>query len=431
MTAVRLDHVSKQFTLRHERSRSFQELFLNLVHFRLRPPKEEYWALRDVSIEVETGQMVGIIGENGAGKSTLLKLLTGIIEPTSGQITVNGRVSALLELGAGFHPDLTGRENVYLNGSILGFTKAEMNRFFDNILEFSEMQRFIDTPVRHYSSGMYMRLGFSIAIHVRPDILVVDEILAVGDEAFQRRCLDRIHEMKRRGVTIILVSHNLPQVRELCDQAIWLDRGEVQAEGAVERVLEAYTTQVSIEDEQLLLAAEPGGQKRDRAGSDASSPWRWGSHEAEIVRVELLDAEEQPRRVFETGEMLVVRIYFAAHQRIEQPQFGVALYHASGFHINGPNTVFAGLEIGAIEGEGYIDYVIDTLPLLEDTYLVSVALYDHEGDHAYDHHHQAYTFRVQPQDTVGERFGSIFIPSRWRMGPTGIVPAAESLEDGS
>jgi ABC-type polysaccharide/polyol phosphate transport system ATPase subunit len=430
MTAVRLDHVSKQFTLRQERSRSFQELFLNLVHFRLRPPKEEYWALQDVSIEVETGQMVGIIGENGAGKSTLLKLLTGIIEPTSGQIAVNGRISALLELGAGFHPDLTGRENVYLNGSILGFTKADMDSVFDDILEFSEMERFIDVPVKHYSSGMYMRLGFSIAIHVRPDVLIVDEILAVGDEAFQRRCLDRIHEMKRRGVTIILVSHNLTQVRDLCDRAIWLDGGEVQAEGAVERVLEAYTTQVSIEDEQLLLAAKPGGQQRGKAASDKSPPWRWGSQEVEIVRVELLDVKEQQRRVFETGEMLVVRMHFAAHQRIDRPQFGVALYHANGFHINGPNTVFAGLEIGAIEGEGYIDYTIDALPLLEDTYLLSVSVYDHAGEHAYDHHHQAYTFRVQTPDT-GERFGSLLIPSTWRMGPAGFLPATDLFEDGS
>ncbi len=432
MIAVRVDQVSKQFTLHHERPRSFQELFLNVLGLGRKSPKEKYWALRNVSFEVKKGEMVGIIGENGAGKSTLLKLLTRIIEPTSGTLSVDGRVSALLELGAGFHPDLTGRENIYLNGSVLGFSKAKTDRVFDNIVEFSEMERFIDVPVKHYSSGMYMRLAFAIAIHVDPDILLVDEVLAVGDQAFQLRCLDRINRLKREGITIVLVTHSLKSVRDLCDRAIWLDEGEIQAEGAVEHVLEQYMAQVFAEDMQTLLAAEsmrqgkqiqwrPARLEQQAQGeTEGDARWRWGSRKAEISHVEILDEQEQERRTFRTGEPFRVRIHFAAHERIEKPQFGVAIYHAKGFHISGPNTVLAGLDIEAIEGEGYIDYAVDSLPLLEDTYLLSVALYDHDGLYAYDHHHQAYTFRVRADETVGEKYGRFLIPSTWHPGPTGF-----------
>jgi ABC-type polysaccharide/polyol phosphate transport system ATPase subunit len=416
MSAICFDHVSKQFTLHHERSRSFQELFLNVVRLKRPSLKEKYWALRDVSFKIAPGEMVGIVGDNGAGKSTMLKLMSHIIEPTSGTISIHGRVSALLELGAGFHPDLTGRENIYLNGSILGFGRDKMRRIFADILEFSEMERFIDVPVKHYSSGMYMRLGFSIAIHVRPDILLVDEILAVGDQAFQLRCLDRINEMKRRGITIVLVTHNLDTVRELCNRAIWLDDGSIQAEGKADYVLEQYMGQVRAEDREALRQAE--------AEAEEDISWRWGSREVEIVRVQLLDAQGQERRSYQTGEPFIVRMHFNAHQRIEKPQFGLALYHASGFHINGPNTVFSGLDIEAIEGRGYVDYTIDSLPLLEGTYLVSVAAYDYEGHHAYDHHHQAYTFRVRPNAAIREEFGSFLIPSGWRLG-TGNGPESQ------
>jgi len=456
MAAITFDRVTKQFTLRHERARSFQELFLNLPRPRRKGSpvtsgraapakgKERFWALRNVSFEIESGDMVGIIGPNGAGKSTVLKLATRIIQPSAGKIAVNGRVSALLELGAGFHPDLTGRENVYLNGSILGFSKAEMDCIFDEIVDFSEMERFIDVPVKHYSSGMYMRLAFAVAINVRPEILLVDEVLAVGDQAFQARCLDRIGEMKRRGVTIVLVTHDLDAVRSLCDRAIWLDEGKIQAEGTVDLVAEQYLNQVHLEDEQILLQAEaarsPGAESSKptqavtetapECGFDRSpkgdlregeSDWRWGSREGEITSVQLLDGQGQERRSFRTGDTFVVRIHYVAHQRIDKPQFGVALFHAGGFHINGPNTVFSGVEIDAIEGQGYIDHVVDSLPLLEGTYLVSASLYDYAGAHAYDYHHEAYTFRVHPNPNVREKYGAVLIPSSWRLGPTGFV----------
>lgn len=409
MPSVCVDHVSKRFTLRHDRPRSFQELFLNVVHLKRTPSKEKYWALYDVSFKVEPGEMLGIIGENGAGKSTLLKLLARIIEPTSGRIDIDGRVGALLELGAGFHPDLTGRENVYLNGSILGFSKTEMHRFFDDIVSFSEMERFIDVAVKHYSSGMFMRLGFSVAIHLRPAILLVDEVLAVGDQSFQRRCLDKISEMKRRGVTIIFVTHDLETVRSMCDRAIWLDDGQIQAAGNVERVIEEYMTQVFATDGEVLDKARAGAQDEDS--------WRWGSREAEIVRVQFLDDQGQERHTFMTGQTFIARMHYAAHRRIERPMFGIALYHAGGFHINGPNTCFAEYPIDAIEGQGYIDHIIPDLPLLEGTYLFSATLYDEKGQHPYDHHHMAYTFRVRANEAIRERYGSILIRSTWRAGP--------------
>jgi lipopolysaccharide transport system ATP-binding protein len=383
--------------------------------------------------------------------------MSRIIEPTSGEITVNGQVSALLELGSGFHPELTGRENIYLNGSIIGFSRTEMDRIFDDIVAFSEMERFIDVPVKHYSSGMYMRLGFSVAIHVRPDILLVDEVLAVGDQAFQQQCLDRIGELKREGVTILLVTHSLGKVREMCDRALWLDEGLVQAEGPVEHVLEEYMTQVRAADRGAIERAEairlrqqqaaaaakrsqaarpvrPGkpasaaapGQK---AAADRLRARRWGTGEGEIARVQFLNGQGQEQRSFETGETLVVRIHFATQERIERPQFGLALYHAKGFHISGPNTTFSGLEIEAIEGEGYIDYIIESLPLLEGTYLVSVSLGDHEGTHPYDYQHLAYTFRVRPNDAIQERYGSFLIPASWHIGPTGLPSTSEATGD--
>ncbi len=463
MTAIRFDHVTKEFTLHRQRSRSFQELFLSLLRLERSRPKERYLALRDVSFSVEAGEMVGIIGPNGAGKSTILKLVSRIIEPTAGDIVIDGRVGALLELGSGFHPDLTGRENIYLNGSIIGFSRNKIDQILDDIISFSEMSHFVDVPVKHYSSGMFMRLGFSIAIHVEPDILLVDEVLAVGDQSFQFRCLDKIQDLKRQGVAIVLVTHDLDSVQKMCDRVIWLHRGQIRAEGPAVRVLEQYLDQVRDRDEQALLvphhlgirseaiaaeshseqflggreAPSPAGLARTGSGEDApltkigdvditsavNTDWpvnRWGSREAEIVAVQLLDDQGKERRSFEPGCPFTARLHFAAPSRIEKPQFGLALFHASGFHINGPNTVFAGLAIDAIEGEGYIDYVIDSLPLLEGTYLVSVSLYDYAGDHAYDYHHQAYAFRVRPSKLVREEYGSILIAARWQTGPTGF-----------
>jgi ABC-type polysaccharide/polyol phosphate transport system ATPase subunit len=404
MSIVQFDHISKQFTLHRNRPRSFQELFLSLLRGERTPSREKYIALQDVSFEMERGEVLGIIGPNGAGKSTILKLISRIIEPTSGEIKINGQVGALLELGTGFHPDLTGRENIYLNGSILGFSRTKMDRILDPIVDFSELERFIDVPVKHYSSGMYMRLGFSIAIHVRPDIL-----------------LDKINELKRQGITIVLVSHSLEQIREMCTRALWLDHGQIQSQGDVGRVLDHYRDKVMAKDEQHMVKAErqemeamakqPTDAKED--GKRQETPWRWGSHEAEIVSVQVLDEAGQAQRTFQTGDLMRVRIHYLAHEPIQEPQFGLALYHSSGFHISGPNNIFGGCPIPAIEGRGFVDYVIERLPLLPGTYLLSAAIHDLEGRHAFDFIHQRWTFRVR-SGGVRESYGYFYIPSSWQ-----------------
>ncbi|MFQ6015352.1 MAG: ABC transporter ATP-binding protein [Anaerolineae bacterium] len=250
MKAIEVRHISKKFTLYHERARSFQDLWLGMF-VSADGAKEDFWALKNVSFSVERGETLGIIGPNGAGKSTLLKLISNILVPTEGEIVVNGRISALLELGAGFHPDLTGRDNIFLNGSILGMSRREMNDRFKQIVDFAELWPFIDTELKRWSVGMVMRLGFSIATSVDPDILITDEILAVGDEAFQGKCLRRIGEIKDEGRTILFVSHDMKAVRDLCTRVIWLDKGVIRADGDVEDVVALYMENVSREGEQV------------------------------------------------------------------------------------------------------------------------------------------------------------------------------------
>jgi lipopolysaccharide transport system ATP-binding protein len=241
MTAiVELAHVSKQYSLSHEKSRSLQEVWLNLFKGKRAGTVEEFWALRDVSAQIEPGESVALIGPNGAGKSTALKIIARIIDPTQGMVRVRGRMSALIELGAGFHSDLTGRENVFLNGSILGFSRQEMQSRFEDIVAFAELGQFIDTELKRWSTGMVMRLGFAIATSVNPDILITDEILAVGDEAFQHKCLGRIKTFRANGGTILFVSHDMGAVRDLCSRTIWLDHGTVQMDGPTHDVVAGY-----------------------------------------------------------------------------------------------------------------------------------------------------------------------------------------------
>jgi len=389
--------------LRRERARSFQELALNLLHGRGNGRREDFWALQDVSFEIAPGETVGLIGPNGAGKSTVLKLISRILEPTSGRIEVHGRIGALLELGAGFHPELTGRENIYLNGSILGMSRTEIRRKLDDIVAFAELERFIDVPVKHYSSGMYVRLGFSVAVHTNPEILLVDEVLAVGDAAFQRKCFDRINALKDQGITIVFVSHSLNTVRDLCLRGIWLKGGRVAGIGPVEKVVDGYLNAVTAEQETAL--------QRHKIQDPAR---RWGSGKVEITGVRFLDAKGKERFIFETGEPMTTRIFFQAHDRIERPVFGVAIYRNDGIHINGPNTRFANYEIDVIEGEGAIDYCIESLPLLKGTYELSATVYDYKCQQPYDHHHRMYPFMVE-QGNITEHYGCVYIPSKWRL----------------
>jgi ABC-type polysaccharide/polyol phosphate transport system ATPase subunit len=408
MTAViELDCVSKQFRLRQNRPRSFQELFLNTLRLRGKAPAETMWSLRDVSFDVQPGAMVGIIGSNGAGKSTALKLVSRIIAPTKGQVHINGKVTGLLELGAGFHPDLSGRENIYLNGAMLGIKRTQIDRLLDDIISFAELEQFIDAPVKHYSSGMYMRLGFAIAVHSDADALLVDEVLAVGDQAFQSKCFQRITELRRQGTAILLVSHDAAVVRRMCDQAIWLNRGRVQSSGAADDVIVDYMRQV-WQERNARLAEDEQDDERERKSSEQ----RWGSREAVIEDVVFMGPDGEERHVFCTGEPFVARIHYRASQQIERPTFGVAIYRDDGAHVNGPNSVSDGYHISAIEGAGEVDYTIEALPLTPGRYEFTAAIYDHSSTHPYDHRHRAFVFEVQP-GAVGERGGVVHIPNMW------------------
>jgi lipopolysaccharide transport system ATP-binding protein len=250
---ITFEHVSKEFKLSKLRVRSFQEFFVHLFKPEERQ-RQQFWALKDVSFAIKRGETVALVGPNGSGKSTILKLVSRIIDPTKGTITLAGRLSALLELGAGFHPDLTGRENIYLNGSILGLDRQTMNKKLDDIIAFADIGEFIDVPIRGYSSGMQVRLGFSVAVHVEPEIILVDEVLAVGDYSFQLKCLDRIRQMQREGVTILFVSHNFEDVKKLCTQAIWMNEGQLQARGAVDEILEQMKEWYGWDGEEQKIA---------------------------------------------------------------------------------------------------------------------------------------------------------------------------------
>ena len=397
---IRFQNVDKRFAFTKEKPQSVMETFIKLFSRRKGPkqPAESLWAVRDVSFDVLPGQCFGIVGRNGSGKSTILKLIARILRPNNGRILINGRVSALLELGAGFHPDLTGRENIFLNAALLGFDEASTHAYYDRIVEFSELEEFIDMPVRHYSSGMYMRLGFSVAIHMQPDILIVDEILAVGDQAFQSKCIDAIMKMKESGVTIIIVSHNINLVRTLCTHVLWIDKGDPQAYGPVDEIAAEYVAHAYQKKGQPITAAFT----------------RSGTGEIEITSTRFLDQHDEPQEVFATGGPMTIEIAYLAHKPIPNPEFGLAIFRQDGVQVNGPNTQVAGVDLGIIEGEGVLRYEIEQLPLLPATYLVTTAVHDGRSHQCYDFHKQAYNFRIQA-GMAEELDGLLQLQAQWQQ----------------
>lgn len=410
MAAIVFDHVSKHFTLEHERDRSFQEWVVNLIR-RLRQPREreDLWALRDVSFAVSPGETLGIIGENGSGKSTTLKLISRILEPTEGWIEIGGRVSALLELGAGFHPDLTGRENIYLNASILGFGRREIRQKVDEIIAFAELERFIDVPVKHYSSGMFMRLGFAIAIHVDPDILLTDEVLAVGDESFQRKCLDRISQLQKGGKTILFVSHSMDAIRNLCTRVLWLHQGQIQAIGDVERVVDAYMLFVHEKEAEELgkkqrrkLAPRPISPSAEPLPAEQPGPAestqpmeedRWGSGEVRFLEARFLDAEGQAAFLHQSGAPATIEMVYEASGPIEDPVFGIAIYRQDDLWVYGTNTAIDDIPIEQVEGQGVVRFHMPALNLIEGQYWLAVAVHARD-ETPYDYWQHCWEFSV-------------------------------------
>jgi ABC-type polysaccharide/polyol phosphate transport system ATPase subunit len=426
MAVIQFESVSRRFTIQGDKHRSLQEALIDLTHWRRKPRGEEFWAVKDVSFTVGNGESIALIGANGSGKSTVLKLIAQILRPTHGSVTVSKRVAALLELGSGFHPDLTGRENIYLNGSILGIERRRIHRELDRIVSFAGLERFIDTPVRNYSSGMQMRLGFSVATAFQPEVLLIDEVLAVGDQTFQSRCLDRIESIQTQGATIVLVSHDLEAVRRLCSRALWLENGHMLADGDAGAVVNQYLARTwSTEQEQL--GDEPIVSADSENTDETAGVTRWGSGEARIESVELRGADGAPTSVFHTGEYFSVRMWYRAEQPVDRPAFGISIYDDQGNRINGPNTIWANVPIDCIHGRGYVDYVVEHLPLLAQRYELTVAIYDHHVAQPYDHWHRMMSFVVVP-GSHEKQDGTIYIPSRWVYSAQTESPVAwESL----
>ena len=368
--------------------------------------RESFWALRDVSFHVPVGKTVGIVGDNGSGKSTVLKLMSGILRPTSGSIHVGGRVSALLELGAGFHPDLTGRENVFLAGTILGMRQAEMRRRFDEIVTFAEMERFIDTPVKHYSSGMYMRLAFSVATSVDPDILLVDEVLAVGDSSFQKKCFDRIRSFQRAGRTIVIVSHDLASISETCSSAIWLHRGRVRGMGPASQVVSDYLEFTSL--------GSGGGQASEDGDGDAAPrpPTPDASHPIRITRVETRGADGRPTLFFKTGEEMAIAIGYVAVPDAPRAAFGVTIARSDGTYCYATNMRSDGLPGIEPGEEGEVVVRFAPLTLLPGTFFVHAVAFEPARHTHYDFREHAAMFKVASDRAD---FGVAVLPHRWEV----------------
>jgi len=373
--AITVEGLGKKFRLMQDRNWTLKATLLAGHRTRY----EEFWALRDVSFEIPTGETFGIVGGNGSGKSTLLKVLAGILRADEGSAVARGRLSALLELGAGFHPELTGRENVYLNGSILGFTSREIRNLFDDIVEFAELEQFIDEPVRNYSSGMYMRLGFSVAIHVEPEILLVDEILAVGDLTFQKRCLDRFARLRDEGRTIVVVSHDLDMIGRLCDSSVWINKGELASVGSSSSVLEDFishdeNSDVNVSDQTHQLRLKPDDL---------------------VKSLELVDVNGHSMPSTASGQPALIRVRYDADKAGEPVTVALGLYRADGTHVSSINSgaaTSAGNDVGVIE----VDYEMSSLPVQSGTYEISIALHSRDMTKVFERHTHLFRFEVDP-----------------------------------
>lgn len=394
--ATDLTKVYRRFLHKHQ-FRTLKSALVSRSLLKDLAPEETFTALEGVSFEVPTGSTFGVIGENGSGKSTLLKLMAGITKPTRGRVSVRGRVSALIELGAGFHPEITGRENVAINGIMLGLTRREVEERFDAIVDFAELHEFIDAPVKTYSSGMYVRLGFAVAIHVDPDVLLIDEVLAVGDESFTRKCLDKIGEFRRRGKTIFLVTHSLGLAEKMCDDILWLRHGRVADRGDPKRIVDSYLTYVAGGEEALLAREHPKAEEPSPPPEEAPHGYRegrWGSRELEITKVELLDDRGNSRHVFVPGESMSLVLHVRAQTAVEDFVFGVGIFTADGVAVYGTNTHIEDFVPREAEGTGTVTLLLNELSLVEGTYLLDVAAHKKDGT-PYDYHRGLYSFRMK------------------------------------
>jgi len=390
MNAIEARHLSKSYRLQG----SVQPTMFGKLHriFRREKPKL-LWALDDVSFDIRKGETVGVIGPNGSGKSSLLSLIACTTAPTSGAVTADGRISSLLELGAGFHSELTGRENIFLNGAILGIPKSVLRERFDGIVDFAGIREFLDMPVKFYSSGMYVRLGFAIAVEMDPDILLIDEVLAVGDTAFQIKCLARIRDFQRRGKTLLLVSHALQTVEEFCDRVFLIHKGKLVAEGRPADVIFKYLKS---------YMGEGGGLHAVE----------YGNHDVEITDVRFVDSAGGETGTFATGAPFAVEISYQARVRVDRPVFGFAVKTGNGFYVFGSNTQLANYRLDSIEGPGAIRLKINPLTLMNGNFFLSLSV--HSWDHAIQYHRQEDWYPFVVKNSTQEQ-GIFRLSSSWEM----------------
>ncbi|MCO6399706.1 MAG: ABC transporter ATP-binding protein [Verrucomicrobia bacterium] len=393
--AIEVENLGKSYRLRGIAKASLRDL---LVKGWKKNQSELFWALRDVSFQVPRGASVGVVGPNGSGKSSLLGLIAGTITPTTGSVRTHGTISSLLELGAGFHPDLSGRENVFLNAAVLGIAREDVARRMDHIIEFSGLRDFIDMPVKNYSSGMYVRLGFAVAVEMNPEILLVDEVLAVGDLAFQMKCLDRIREFQKRGKTILLVTHDLVTVEQFCDEVKLIHQGHLVSQGNPSDVILTYLKTYMARIGHLNVEEH-------------------GTREVELTHVRMLNENNEEATTFTTGNAMTVEIHYRAKKRLEQVVFGFSIKTGNGFFIFGTNTQIMKVSVPAIEGEGIVRLRIHPLSLMEGKYFLSLSC--HSWDHATQYHRLEdwYPFAVKNKSTAE---GVFQLPCSWEIKPNAL-----------
>jgi lipopolysaccharide transport system ATP-binding protein len=402
-----VENLSKRYTLgERNQSTMLREVIASAFRRQKAEDQNTLWALKNLSFEIQHGELVGIIGRNGAGKSTLLKILSRITYPSSGRIQVDGRVASLLEVGSGFHDELTGRENIYMNGSILGMKKREIDGAMDAIVAFADLGRFLDTPVKRYSSGMRMRLGFSVAAHLSPDVLFVDEVLAVGDVGFQRKCLGAIQELGENGRTVLFVSHNLAAVENLCRRAIWISDGEIKQDGESREVIRAYLSSVGNSDKGGLDLTTI----KDRKGTGA----------ARLTKLQILDTNGDLRHMVHSGDSVTFRLHYECKREIPNLLFGLRIYSNLGTLITETNTHSTGLEMETSPQRGYIDVDIDFLNLMPGSYHIGV--WTATVFEWHDLLENVTVLEVEGSDYYGTgrgieaRFGLMFLSCRWKRG---------------
>jgi ABC-type polysaccharide/polyol phosphate transport system ATPase subunit len=412
--AIELVDVSKRFRLYHEKYSSLKE---RAIHFG-RMPFEEFWALKNMSLEIAEGETVGLLGHNGSGKSTLLKCIAAILQPTTGRIVVRGQLAAMLELGAGFQSDLSGRDNIFLNATLLGMPRREIERRFDDIVAFAELDQFIDNQVKYYSSGMYARLGFAVAVNVEPDVLLIDEVLAVGDENFQRKCLERIKHFQAEGRTIVLVTHSPDLVRRICDRCYVLDRGAVAGEGPPGEAIRIFRDTLLAAGDALAasLATE------DEAVVDGqSSQERKRNFRVKIRSINVEHTGSGTRSYLLPSEWLRVTVSFDGVTPVEDAVMGIAIYDVDGELVYGSNTEVEGLEVGPLFGPGQVSFEFDSVPLLDGSYDISVGIHSPDGGTVYDWWEQKARFEVM---NPGRQDGKVSLPLRIKVAKSSVEEQA-------